>query len=65
MPRRASNDINDNDDKHEAGAGFSTPEGGCMRNVLGQRRGQPDVWGGPKGHLKYNNRANLRLLGVK
>ena len=28
VPRRASNDINDNDDKHEAGAGFSTPEGG-------------------------------------
>ncbi|OBQ31922.1 MAG: hypothetical protein AN484_28480 [Aphanizomenon flos-aquae WA102] len=25
--------------------------GGCMRNVLGQRGGQLDVWGGPKGHL--------------
>ena len=41
MPRRASNDNNDNDDKHEAGAGFSTPEGGGMHEKRFGAKGGP------------------------
>ena len=69
MPRRASNDNNDNDDKHEAGAGFSTPEGGgCMRNVLGQRGANLTYGEALKGTLVGSKRGaggNTSLEGPK
>jgi hypothetical protein len=57
VPRRASKSSSQNDEKRKANAVFSNPEGegggrgggGCMRNVLKQRGGSRDLWGGPKG----------------